>query len=204
MSGDTEIIERVLSGETEAFEQLVLEHQKNVYNLALRMVGNPDDAYDMSQEAFIKAFNSLKSFRGESKFSVWLYRLTSNVCIDFLRKRKRRSELSLTEDDEEGGQIELADSRFTPESEVEKNELREAVKSGIESLPEDYRSVIVLREINGLSYEEIAEVTGLEAGTVKSRLFRARKRLCSLLVDYKNGNIPESPPSKGQRGGAKK
>lgn len=197
---EKEIIGRVLAGNTEAFEQLVLEHQKNVYNLALRMVSNPDDAFDMSQEAFLRAFNSLGSFRGDSKFSVWLYRLTSNVCLDFLRKSKRRKAGSLTymNSENEEQELDIIDERFSPETELEKKELRESVRAGLESLPDDFRTILVLREINGLSYDEISDVTGLEQGTVKSRLFRARKRLCALLSD--DGNFPPSPPSKRTKG----
>lgn len=190
------IIGRVLAGEPDAFEALVLENQKNVYNLALRMVGNPDDAFDMAQEAFLKAFNSLGSFRGDSKFSVWLYRLTSNVCIDFLRKSKRRKAVSLAyiNDENEEQDMEIPDERFSPETELERKELRDAVRSGLERLPEDYRNILILREICGMSYDEIGQATGLEAGTVKSRLFRARKRLCALLSD--EGNFQPPAPSK--------
>ena len=99
---ELEIILRVRAGDTDAFEALVLEHQNKVYSLALRMVGNEEDARDMAQEAFIRAFNSLASFRGESKFSVWLYRLTSNICIDFLRGRAKRRTVSLSWEDEDG------------------------------------------------------------------------------------------------------
>jgi len=196
---EKEIIDRVLAGETEAFEELVLAHQKNVYNLALRTVGNQEDALDMSQEAFFKAFNSLGSFRGDSKFSVWLYRLTTNLCIDFLRKNKRNQvqQLSYINPDGEEQDIEISDERFSPETELEKKEFRDAVISGLDGLSPDYRNILVLREIGGLSYEEISKESGLDIGTVKSRLFRARKRLCALLMD--SGNISVSPPSKSQK-----
>ena len=196
---EKEIIDRVLAGETEAFEELVLTHQKNVYNLALRTVGNPEDALDMSQEAFLKAFNSLGSFRGDSKFSVWLYRLTTNLCIDFLRKNKRNQvqQLSYINSEGEEQDIEISDERFSPATELDKKEFRDAVISGLDGLSPDYRKVLVLREIGGLSYEEISKESGLDIGTVKSRLFRARKRLCALLMD--GGNISVSPPSKSQK-----
>ena len=110
---ELEIIVKVRSGDADAFEALVLEHQNKVYSLALRMVGNEEDARDMAQEAFIRAFNSLGSFRGESKFSVWLYRLTSNICIDFLRGRAKRRTVSLSWEDEDGdeGELEIPDER---------------------------------------------------------------------------------------------
>lgn len=129
---ELEIILKVRSGDTEAFEALVLEHQNKVYSLALRMVGNEEDARDMAQEAFIRAFNSLGSFRGESKFSVWLYRLTSNICIDFLRGRAKRRTVSLSWEDEDGeeGELEIPDERFSPEARLERTELRESVHRG--------------------------------------------------------------------------
>lgn len=178
------LIAKIQNGDTASFEKLVLENQTKVYNLALRMVGNQEDAYDMSQEAFIKAYNSLALFRGESRFSVWLYRLTTNVCLDFLRSQGRKHHDSLTymseEDDDK--ELEIPDDRFSPETLAEKKELREAVNRGLMSLPKDYRSILLLREIDGLSYEEIAQALSLEEGTVKSRIFRARKRLCAILT----------------------
>ena len=190
-SQEAEIVRWVLEGDADAFGAIVDEYQKNVYNLALRMTGNPEDAQDMSQEAFIKAFNSLASFRGDSKLSVWLYRIVSNVCLDFLRSRKRRQTVSLNMDDGEGGtaELEIPDLSAMPEEELNRRLTREAVRKGLLSLPEDQREILLLREIEGLSYDEIAQALGLEAGTVKSRIFRARKRLCAQLVS--GGNIPD-------------
>ena len=200
---EREIIDRVLSGDTEAFEALVLEHQNKVYSLALRMVGNEEDARDMAQEAFIRAFNSLTGFRGDSKFSVWLYRLTSNICIDFLRSRAKKRTVSMTWTDEEGedaGELEIPDETWSPERELERRMTRESVRRGLDSLSPPYREILVLREINGLSYDEIASVLGIEEGTVKSRIFRARKKLCDFLI--KEGNIPVPGASNGAKGGA--
>ncbi|MBP3538247.1 MAG: sigma-70 family RNA polymerase sigma factor, partial [Oscillospiraceae bacterium] len=111
------VVRAVLNGDVNAFEMLVREYEKNVYNLALRMVGNSEDAADMSQEAFIKAYNSLDSFRGDSKFSVWLYRIVSNVCLDFIRSRKRKQTVSLSMEDDNGDDVELdiADDTQSPE-----------------------------------------------------------------------------------------
>ncbi len=130
------------------------------------MVGNEEDARDMAQEAFIRAFNSLGSFRGESKFSVWLYRLTSNICIDFLRGRAKRRTVSLSWEDEDGdeGELEIPDERFSPEAGLERSELREAVRRGLEQLTPEYREILLLREINGLSYDEIGRALNLEEG----------------------------------------
>ena len=199
---ELEIILRVRAGDTDAFEALVLEHQNKVYSLALRMVGNEEDARDMAQEAFIRAFNSLASFRGESKFSVWLYRLTSNICIDFLRGRATRRTVSLSWEDEDGeeGELEIPDERFSPEARLERTELRESVRRGLDQLTPEYREILLLREINGLSYDEIGRALGLEEGTVKSRIFRARKKLSEFLI--REGNIPGSIASNERKGGA--
>ena len=195
------VIRAVISGDADAYEALVREYEKNVYNLALRMTGNTEDAYDMSQEAFLKAYNSLPSFRGDSKFSVWLYRIVSNVCLDFLRSRTRKPTVSLSTENDEGEEVELdiADEELTPEKELDRKLTRDAVQRGLKSLPAEHREILLLREIQGLSYEEISEALGLEVGTVKSRIFRARKKLCAFLIQ--DGNIPEYISSSKSRGG---
>ena len=195
------IIARVLGGDTDAFEALVTEYEKNVYNLALKMTGNTEDAADLSQETFIKAFHSLGCFRGVSKFSVWLYRIVSNVCLDFLRRRSRRQTVSLSMEDEDGEetQLDIPDERQTPELLLEKRMTREAVRRGLAQLPPEPRQILLLREIQGLSYEEIASVLGIESGTVKSRIFRARKKLCAFLLA--DGNLPDYISSSKQGGG---
>ena len=148
------IVRKVLKGDTNAFETLVLEYEKNVYNIALRMTGNSEDASDMTQEAFIKAFNSLQSFRGDSKFSVWLYRIVSNVCLDFLRSRNRRPTVSLSVEDDDGEdtQLDVADESQSPELLLDRKLTRESVRRGLDSLPPDYRQILLLREIPGFSY----------------------------------------------------
>lgn len=198
---EDKIVSRVQAGDVNAFEELVTAYEKNVYNLALRMTGNPEDAADMSQEAFLKAYSSMSSFRGESKFSVWLYRIVSNVCLDFLRRRSRRQTVSLSIEDDGGEeiQLELPDESQTPEALLEQRMTRDAVRRGLEALPHEQRQILLLREIQGLSYDEIALTLGLEVGTVKSRIFRARKRLCSFLM--KDGNIPDFVSSSKQGGG---
>lgn len=201
---ELEIIVRVRAGETDAFDALVREHQNKVYNLALRMVGNEEDANDMAQEAFIRAYTSLGSFRGDSKFSVWLYRLTTNICIDFLRGRAKRQAVSLTFDDpggDEQEELSIPDDRFSPEHLLERRETREAVYRGLDTLPPEYRRILLLREIGGLSYEEIGRALNLEEGTVKSRIFRARRKLCAHLLS--TGNIPATQASNAVKGGAK-
>ncbi len=193
------VIQDVLDGDVNAFEAIVREYEKSVFNLALRMSGNREDALDISQDSFLKVYNSLHSFRGESKFSVWLYRIVSNTCLDFLRERKRRAEVPLVRGDDEGEaeQTEIPDESLAPEALLERKLTREALRRGLESLPEDQRKILLLREIQGFSYEEIADILSLESGTVKSRIFRARKKLCEFLLE--DGNI--SPPSSSTRTG---
>lgn len=183
------IIAQVCAGDTNAFEALVVAYQKQVYNLALRTVGNEEDAADMTQEVFLRAYRALGTFRSESKFSVWLYRLTTNVCIDFLRSRRRHPTVSLPADESVG-----------PEQQLTRSEMCRSVARGLDSLPDDARKILILRELDGLSYAEIGKVLRLEAGTVKSRLFRARRRLCDFLLA--DGNLPDRYASKQTKGGA--
>lgn len=199
---EKKIIEKVLGGDANAFEELVLKYEKTVYNLALRMVGDRDDAFDMTQEAFIKAYGSLSSFRGDSKFSVWIYRITTNVCLDFLRSKSRKQQVSLTvSDDDEDAQLDIPDSKADPEQQLIKKISMQSVEEGLKTLPDKQRQILVMRELCGMSYAEIGKALSLEEGTVKSRIFRARKRLCTFLLD--SGNIPESIASKGMKGGGK-
>ena len=198
------VVERVLGGDTDAFEALVTAYQKQIYNLTLRYVSSPEDAADLTQEAFLRAFRSLSSFRGDSRFSVWMYRLTTNICIDFLRSRGRGSASSLTveNEDEDIEELDVPDERFEPQKELERRELRRAVREGLQTLSEDAREIVILRELEGLSYAEIGERLGLEAGTVKSRLFRARKALCDYLRT--SGNLPDGFPSDKKKAGGEK
>ena len=200
---ESRIVQKVLKGDVNAFETLVLAYEKNVYNIALRMTGNSEDASDMTQEAFIKAYNSLQSFRGDSKFSVWLYRIATNVCLDFLRSKSRRPTVSLSVEDNEGDEVQLdvADEIQSPELLLDRQMTRESVRRGLETLSPEYRQILLLREIQGLSYDEISQALGLEVGTVKSRIFRARKKLCAFLLQ--DGNIPEFTSSVRTEGGEK-
>jgi len=185
------IIEKVRNGDKNAFEELVLVNQKNVYNLALKMMKNEDDALDISQEAFFKAYRQLDSFRGESRFSVWLYRLTHNLCIDALRKKPRSQVLSITSLDDDGGvqDLEIPDVRNLPEDSVFRKELRNEIVASIDELGQSHREILVMREVTGMSYSEIASTLGLSEGTVKSRLARARLSLANILTD--RGTFPE-------------
>lgn len=194
---EQELVAAARRGDQNAFGQLVADNQAMVYSLAYRMTGHADDAEDLAQEAFLNAWRGLDKFRGQSSFSTWLYRLTSNVCVDFLRKKKRRGELSMTleEDGEEERQADITDERWSPQEEVERQETREAVRQGLAALSPDHREVLLLRELEGLSYREIGQRLGLEEGTVKSRIARGRLALRDYLI--KTGNFSPPPPSKG-------
>lgn len=182
-------------GDAGAFEKLVLEHQKRVYNLALKLTGNPDDAMDASQEAFLKAYQNLRSFRGESRFSVWLYRLAYNACMDILKK-SRRDRLSPMPTDEEGAELEFADDAPQPDEVVERREELSLVREAVLKLDEDKRQIILMREYQGMSYADISRALGLEEGTVKSRLARARAALAENLK--KSGTFTEETQSNNQ------
>lgn len=196
------LVDWARGGDMAAFEKLLSAHEKYVYTIAYKMLQNREDAEDASQETFLKAYTGLDSFRGESKFSVWLYRIAANVCTDMLRRRTGVVVSLQSEEDGEETELPLPDLRYAPETELEKKELREAVSRAMEQLPEDYRRTLVLRELGGQSYEEIGRILRLEPGTVKSRLFRARKKMCALLLE--SGNFFGPAPSKPEKGGAGK
>lgn len=194
---EQELVSLAKQGDQDAFAQLVQANQDKIYSLALRMTGNPEDGADLAQEAFLRAWRNLPTFQEESSFSTWLYRLTSNLCIDFLRKEKRRksavTSISLDCDEDDSPPTEVPDHRFTPESELERKELRAAVGRALLQLSDEHRQVLVLRELEGLSYTEIAEHLALEEGTVKSRIARARISLRNIL--QKDGNFSPFPSS---------
>lgn len=187
---ERDLVSRARDGDPDAFAGLVMAHESQVYNLALRMTGNPDDAAELTQEAFLNAWRGLPRFQGGSAFSTWLYRLTTNACIDFLRKEKRRRALSLTVPETEGvpgREFQIPDEKALPEEALDRREQRRAVSEGLCKLSPEHRQVLVLREINGLTYLEISRVLGVEEGTVKSRIARARLALRKILE--KNGNF---------------
>ena len=196
---EEQLIRSAQQGDNAAFEQLLLLHQKKVYNLCLRMSANPDDALDLSQEAFIKAWRSIGQYQFEASFSTWLFRLTSNVCIDFLRRKKRRQETSLTEnydDSDEGEEFSLPDTAPLPEEQAITNETKIELAQAMERLGPEHREILQLRVVENLPYEQIAEILDIRVGTVKSRLARARLALRKIL---KAGNYFSSASSESIR-----
>ena len=180
---DELLIRRAQRGDADAFEQLLLEHQKNVYNLCYRMAGNPDDAMDLSQETFLRAWRCLDQYQFASAFSTWLYRLCSNICIDFLRRRRRQQTVPLTFEDADGEEQTYAvpDAQPLPEEQVELKLTRETLAAAMAQLLPEHRAVLQLRVVNEMSYEQIADVLDIQIGTVKSRLSRARNQLKKIL-----------------------
>lgn len=177
---DIELVRRTSGGDQTAFAELVERYRSMVYNLAYHSLRSPDDAFDASQDVFIKAYRSIDKFRGDCKFSTWIYRIAQNTVRDYIRARSRRiTPMSLsdyTDDDSEAKQIDIpdADPSVNPSETLERRLREEAVHEAIRSLSETHREIVIMREIEGKSYEEIAELLGLELGTVKSRLNRAR------------------------------
>ena len=202
MRSDAEIVQAVLGGDVNAFETLVLRYQKKVYNTVLRLTGDSVQAEDLSQEVFLKIFRGLSSFRGESSFSTYIYRVAANTAIDALRRREAPT-VSLSAENEEGEEFELAlpDPGPLPVELLESRERRQAIRAAIDALPEHPRTVILLRELDGMSYQDIAKVMGLTEGTVKSRINRARARLRQLLLE---GNFFEERATKEKDNGARK
>jgi RNA polymerase sigma-70 factor (ECF subfamily) len=171
------LIEAARNGELPAFNQLVMRYQSMVYNLAYRILSNPDAAADATQDAFFSAYKAMRKFRGGS-FKAWLLRIVTNACYDQLRAKQRRPTSSLDDLPVEADHTSLLlDSSEQPDHFVERQELNRVIQTGISTLPVEQRTVLVLCDIQGLSYQEIAETLGLSLGTVKSRLSRARSKL---------------------------
>ena len=196
---DELLIRRAQRGDADAFEQLLLERQKNVYNLCYRMAGDPDDAMDLSQETFLRAWRCLDQYQFASAFSTWLYRLCSNICIDFLRKRRRQQTVPLTFEDADGEEQTYAvpDAQPLPEEQVELKLTHETLAAAMAQLLPEHRAVLQLRVVNEMSYEQIADVLDIQIGTVKSRLSRARNQLKKIL---ERGNLSRRASSESMEG----
>lgn len=186
---DEILVERVKRGDRKAFDALVLKYQGRILNLISRFVHDPSDASDVAQEAFIKAYRALPKFRGDSAFYTWIYRIAVNTAKNYLAARARQPFDAASDFDEmeQIGQSDTLKEQTTPERLLLTRELQETIIRAIEGLPADLRSAITLREIDGMSYEEIASVMACPVGTVRSRIFRAReavdKQLKPLLID---------------------
>jgi len=195
ISEDLEWVQRSQDGDQEAFSELVRKYQKRVYYLAYGMLGNREDALDIAQEAFLKAFRSLKGFQGGGGFYTWLYRIAYNLSIDFMRKEWRKKNLEYRDNQdltEEEDPVIRVPSSSHPGQEMAQKELNRVIMDAIQSLPEEHRSVILLREMEGLSYEDIAKTLRIRKGTVMSRLHYARQELQKNLMPYiKEGEIRE-------------
>ncbi|MFI3250105.1 MAG: sigma-70 family RNA polymerase sigma factor [Eubacteriales bacterium] len=183
------LVHKAKNGSQIAFGELVSLHEKKIFALCYRMMGNPDDAQDAAQEAFFSAWRALPNFKEESAFGTWLYRLANNACIDLLRKQNRYKTTSLSqefEEGEEGAELQIPDNTTRPDTKFEQKELGIALQEGLDSLPSNHREVLLLREISGLSYQEISEKLDLDLGTVKSRIARGRTTLRKFLLEKGN------------------
>lgn len=193
------LIQQAAAGDKTAFEQIVIRYQTQVYNLALRMVNNEADAQDLTQEAFVRTWHALASFQFSSQFSTWLYRLTSNICIDFLRSQKKHKSVSLTLlQDDASQQWDMTDTGLLPEDQIIRREEHEILTNAIASLEPEYREVLILRIVNDCSYQQISQILGIREGTVKSRLSRAREQLRKKLSH--SGNFFTASASNFQKG----
>ena len=189
-------IQAAKNGDQAAFGHLVETYQKRVYALTVRMCPTRELAEEAAQEAFLSAWQGLPFFRGDSAFSTWLYRLASNACVDLLRKEGRHQGPSL---DDEAVSAEVPDTRPTPEAAAEQKELRAQIEAGLRTLSPEHREVLILREIQQLSYDEIADALSLDLGTVKSRISRGRRQLRNFLMEQGNFSAPAAS-KKTERG----
>ncbi|HQY69002.1 MAG: RNA polymerase sigma factor RpoE [Gammaproteobacteria bacterium] len=188
--GDQQLVERVQKGDNRAFDVLVLKYQHRIYSLVTRFIRDPDEVQDVVQEAFIKAYRALPGFRGESAFFTWLYRIAINTAKNYLVSRARRPP---------GADVDVEDAEHLesgaalrdlagPENQLMTEQLRAVIDRAIRALPEDLRTALTLREFEGLSYEEIAEVMRCPVGTVRSRIFRAREAVDHEILPLIEGN----------------
>ena len=172
---ESRLIQRASDGDASAFNTLMGMHERRMYAVALRMCGNPEDAQDCLQEAMLRIYRAINGFKAQSSFSTWVYRVTMNTCLDELRRRKNKPNTSLDGLLDAGWSP--ADSRDTPEQHAVRAEARASIQRFIQELPEDMRAAIVLRDVQGLSYDAIAEALDTNVGTIKSRISRGREKL---------------------------
>jgi len=175
---DEVLVQKTKNGDLDAFDELVRRYEGKIYGLAYRFMGNHADASDLAQDTFIRVYQALAGFRGDAAFSTWIYRIVANICRDELRKRQRRRSVSMDEMiDASPANVPTADGSYLPEETVQRYEVQRQVQFCLNELSDDHRLVLVMREIQGLSYEEIAGALQCSMGTVKSRISRARSAL---------------------------
>ena len=196
---DKHILARARRGELDAFEELVRQYEKRVYAVALRSSGSPEDAADITQEVFLRAWRSIESFRGDSGFSTWLFRITMNLCVDHARHKNAQPQTQPLVVGEEDAERPIPDTAPTPQEHLENSELGRELAAALDEVSEEHRRIVLLRDVSGLSYTEIAEVLEISEGTVKSRLSRARIALRTILL--RRGNLLLSAASKDTKGG---
>ena len=191
--GDRELVRSAQRGDAQAFRRLVEKYQRRVYQLALGMLKDPDDAMDISQETFVRVHRYLPSFKGDSSFFTWTYRIAMNLCLDAQRKRGRVERVDAEEGDE--AEIEAAmdppsHALAGPQRQALNEELKGKIEEALSTLSENHRAILLLREMEGLSYEELAKVLGIRKGTVMSRLFHARLKMQNKLREYLGEEAP--------------
>lgn len=181
---ETLLIEEAKKGNKTAFEKVIFKYQQKAYNYALRMTGNPTLSEDICQEALIKAYRFIKSFRGDSSFSTWLYRIVYNTCLDYWRREGNLTGINVyfSEDDEDDIKSDLTDTAFRLfYDRLRQEDIQDLITTLIAQLPLEFRTILILRDIQGFSYQEIADIVETSVGTVKSRLNRARNQLRTIL-----------------------
>jgi RNA polymerase sigma-70 factor (ECF subfamily) len=179
---DTELVERCRHKDSEAFSVLVDRHKRMVFSCAYRMVGDEQEAEDIAQDVFMRVYQALPRFRGESKFSTWLYKIVSNVCLNRLRKVNPETvSIEANEEEQKFSPLRLADADNTPEANFEWKRFRNRIREMVSALPPQYCAVVTLRHLQGMAYDEIASALDLPLGTVKTHLFRAKERMRELL-----------------------
>lgn len=186
-SPDSLLVQKCKGGDRGAFEILVVKYHRQIIALCYRLTGERESAEDLAQEAFLKAFRAIGSFREDSSFYTWLYRIAVNVCLTYRSSHERKlAEAAIREsgNDENSMPLEFGATEQTPEKRVLQKELGAEIRKALEGLPDDFRSALLLREIDGLSYEEIAEILDVPPGTVKSRIFRGREELKKKLAHH--------------------
>jgi RNA polymerase sigma-70 factor (ECF subfamily) len=189
---DKTLVAKAQKGDMQAFEELVARHRDKIYARAYSMMRNEDEALDLSQEAWVKAWQRLAQFQGDSSFATWMTRVVINLCLDQLRRQKRQRAESIEAMDEESGGVErqMPPVTFNPTERLERGELRARIEAAMSKLSHEHRTVLVLHEFEEMEYKQIAKVMGCSIGTIMSRLFYARRRLATLLADLKTKDAP--------------